>query len=373
MADLSIGSNSINPLQFSFGQPSQTQANAALVPNTTTTDSLSSSPSINVDVVVKTPQGTINITSSRMTIGMFADIIGQSLNNSHDALRRGDLADLFANSKLAGNQIAGNLIKIIRDSNLCQKIGNAEDALTNTDLQAMKDAIAQFNSSVAAGQSPPGEDATQIATLNQAINDYNAGTITQDQFNTAVQDYNTYAASRNGAISANIATYNAAVSTYTAAVAANNATIDSINADITTLNADLSPEQQVPLLPHQTVAVPDASFALLPTSQSSPPLTVPIPNVVGPSPLPDPLTLLPVPTIPTAKQLENTLISPSLQALLSQIGIYNNSVKVHEAISDYYIFTRKGNGSLNRVPLSKMPPPFSSMQQVPEGGSPTSH
>lgn len=339
--------NSIDPSEFSFGQ--EVEGQAQLVNQPGITDTIDPNNPFGVEVTVSTPEGIIRIPAGRMTIGMFADILGQSINNSHATLRRGDLGDLLANAKLAGNALANNLLNMIIVSNLVQNIGDAVDELTlksNQDIQTMKDAIAQFNTDIANGQSPAGEDANQIAALNQAIDDYNAGTITQAEFNTAVDNYNAYQASRNTDISAALATYNAAVATYTAAVAANNATIDQINAAIVELNTHLDPDKQIAQLPYQTTAgVPDASGSLLPTAQNSPPLTVPIPNsakLTAPSPLLDGLTLLTVPDVSTAQELRDVLVIPTTQDLLDQINLYDTMLDLHNSITDYYIFTRAG-------------------------------
>ena len=358
MSDIGIHHKHINPAEFSFGNSVDNETETAkgevagkakLLTEPGTSDTISSAQNTGIVATVVTPTQTIQIPADgAMTIGDYAAILDLSLNNSKATLARGDLGDLLVNAKLATNQIAALLLHELEISALCQKVGDETDAITtatNAAEQPMKDAISSYNSAVANDPSG-GDDANQVATVNQAISDYNAGNINQDQFNAIVSNYNNYANGRNSAIADAVITYESAQNNYNNALAVNNSAIDQLNQTISNLNTNLPSDKQLPLAPRQINTTSSENAVYLSNALGSPPLTVPISVVLNPPvtvpPLPDNLVITPPPKTPTSTQLQNSLVAPDLELILNKIGLFNKNLSLHESNSKFYIFTQKG-------------------------------
>jgi len=316
-------------------------------------DSVGAAPfllSINVDGSTTN----ISITPGHVTIGEFADAVGLSLNNSHQQFRAGQSASFLANAKGAINQISANLAFLFTQLQAGSQIGSKEDSFISTanpQIQTMKNAIATFNNGVTGSQPFAGSDQQQINTYNQAISDYNSGLITQAQFNTAANNYNTYIVGRNASITSLQGTYNAAASTYAGQAASGNATITSINGQITAFNTKQSGGSGLPAFgPNMPASAPSAAGSLLPSAQTSPPLTVPIPSsarLTLPSALVDHLTLYsPAPTTtnptPNQKQFTFNMLVQDFIYLANTINLFNKNRNLHEDNTNFVNFVVTG-------------------------------
>lgn len=338
------GNHQVDPNEFSFGNEIQNNQTANPFAEDTVGIVLPE-----ISMTITTPSGVIVIPPGRITIGQFAAALGQSILNSHDAIRNGDLTDLFTNAKLAQNKLADAFAFLLNQLLQLNNIGTAANAAvnqSNADIQAMKDAIAALN----AGADITSTDASAVNSLNNAIADYNNGDIDAATYNAAVATYNNYANARNATISGALATYNAAVDTFNTAAAADNNNTSQLNTTIESVNQALAASETtssinpLPQLPTITQTAPNGSSVLFQLASTSPPATVPIGTLSTPTPVTDSLVLLPPPAgdFATIQEQAATIAANVTADFNSRVNLFNSAYDLLEQAADYYHFTLKG-------------------------------
>lgn len=95
--------------------------------------------------------------------------------------------------------------------------------------QVNKPAVNALTPSLVAYNSNVPSDINAVNTINAAINDFNAGNITQAQLQTAIDTYNSYAATHNAQATAT----NNAIATFNNSANATNASVDDANQQLT--------------------------------------------------------------------------------------------------------------------------------------------
>ena len=338
------GHGNIDPNEFSFGNEivnSQTS-------NLTTEDSVGVTlPEFSI--TLKTNNGVIIIPPGRMTIGQFADAIGESLLTSHDAIRKGDLGDLLANSKAAKGAIEIALQEMLARLKQLDDLGAAVDKQvtdSNTHIQSAKDAIAAYNSSTGITS----DDIDAVNTMNQAITAYNNGDIDEATYNAAVATYNSYASNRNSELNSTLGTYNTAAGTYATNAAADNANTDAVNASITAYNSSLSEgETALPTIDGVPSSAPPASVTFF--TLATPSATTPIATLGNPSapPIVDNFTPIASPSgdFESVQAQAQAIYQNVLQLWLDRVNLYTKMLDIMEQGTDYYHFTLQGKNPFN--------------------------
>ncbi len=287
---------------------------------------------------VKVPHGNvISLLDSQITIGQYCKAVVLSLNNSKQTISSGQLFDFLA-SKTSTEALmdASTALAAIRVAMLeAQQSQVNLNTQQNSQISAENTAIDAYNSAVTSTQVPPGEDAAQIATMNQAITNFNNGSITETQFNTAVAQYNIYFSGRNAALAPDLTTYNASVANFQGQVDANNAIIEQLNST--------GAQAGIPPLPLQD-DVP--SLAQTFPLQSPAPLPLPIPLIPNPV-SPSDIAALPPPLDQSDFLAAN--FQPIANSILTSNMVSQRSVDVLNAIIDYYNIFLPGQ-SITQIP-----------------------
>lgn len=126
--------------------------------------------------------------------------------------------------------------------------------------QVNKPAVNALTPSLVAYNSNVPSDINAVNTINAAINDFNAGNITQAQLQTAINTYNSYAASHNTQATAT----NNAINTFNNSANSTNASIDDANQEL--INAGLPPLATQDVYTDSATAMP-----ILGSAPASPP------------------------------------------------------------------------------------------------------
>lgn len=198
-----------------------------------------------------------------------------------------------------------------------------------------------------------GADQAATDTMNQAITDFNDGSITEAEFNSAVSVYNAYASAHN--MQAYVTSYNAAADSYNAQVVAFNATAEATNL--------LNEQTGLPPIPLET-PLPSGT---LPTATTSPPATIPIALI------PDPPSVIPN-VDPTVEQgsfndlLDNSGFEDYVDDLMEALGITNDKLFTAEAFRDLNVFTHKNLLDVQNPPYETE----SYIQDEDKGSTPSS-
>lgn len=164
--------------------------------------------------------------------------------------------------------------------------------------------------------------------MNQAITDYNAGSITAVQFNVVATSYTNYVSSRNATLSSLAASYNPTATTFNNQVQANNQTITHLNAQFESVG-----------LPPIAVETDSAAMAKVLPSQSLAPLPTPIPSLPDPSPL---ATLATIPAVPTTDSLLTLYYQPFFKFSLANLALSTQRVDFLNSIQNFIQFFLRG-------------------------------
>jgi hypothetical protein len=305
------------PLEPLFA-PSQTQdtSGTAAIPNV---------------VINITGQAPIVLSNTPITIGQFSDAVQLSLNSSNQMIHLDDLTSLIANGNVGVIQgdMGKSLAAIRQQITSLQEQEQALFTNQNNEIATENTAITNLNNAVSATQA---QDQAEVNTMNQAIAQYNAGSITADQFNAVATAYNAYVAGRNAALQPAIDAYESATNTFDQEVAANNALIAQLNVALASYG--------IPAIPLQTQEPPNPPLAAIMQTQPLAPLPLPVPDVPSPQTIPllDPITPPPL----NLNDFLSTYYQPIAQALISSLQLTNLQNKNHIANIDFFIFTLPG-------------------------------
>lgn len=301
-------------------------------PNQTQDTTGSDNPALNQ--IIQIPGGnTIVLTSSDITIGQYADAVQLSINGSKQGIRLGILTDLLVNAKIGVTKgdIAQALAAIRAEIAAIQQQQQAIFDRQTSEINTLNSTITALNNAV---QSYQFSDQAQLATMNQAIQDYNNGAIDADQFNAIATQYNDYVTSRNAALQPFIDDYTQAVTAFQAQVDENNALIAILNA--------ASASFGIPPIPLQPQVVGSSSQTLLPLQPLAPlPLPVPFINPAQTVPLVPPITPPPL----NANDFLTTYYQPIAQILLIALSLSNRRQDVQNAFTDFLAFTAPGKNA----------------------------
>ena len=338
------GHGNIDPNEFSFGNEIVNSQTANLTAEDTVGVTLPE-----FSITVRTNNGVIIIPPGRMTISQFASAVGQSLLTSHDAIRKGDLSDLYANSKVAKGAIEISLMQMLARLQQLDDLGKAVDtqvADSNAHIQSMKDAIATYNGNTGITQA----DTDAVNAMNQAITDYNNGTIDETAYNSAVNSYNSYATSRNNDLNATLSTYNTALGTYATNATADNSNTAAINASITDYNNNLS-EGETPLSLVDSVPNNGPPANLTFFTLATPSATIPVATLGMPSapPVVDTFTPIPSPAgdFESVQEQAQAIFQNVMAAWLIRVNLYALMQDILEQGTEYYHFTLQGKSPFN--------------------------
>lgn len=194
-----FGSNLTNDTQSSFVGVSET-------PVTT-----------NAQVVIEEPRITIS-EFSQAVLGQLA-VSRQTLNQSVQTYIESVRSQGFLRIDL------GNLVQGLALENFTKnlQLSNLRDT-QNAQINSMNASTLLYNGLI--GNTTL--DSQQLSAMNNAITQYNAGNISEAQFNAAATAYNAYATVRNTVLASAVTTYNTAVNTFTSQVQQNNNLITNV-------------------------------------------------------------------------------------------------------------------------------------------------
>lgn len=297
--------------------------------------------------IIKIPGGkTIVLSDAPITIGQFSDAVSLSINSSKQMINLGNLTDLIANKNISVSQgdLAEALLAIRAQINLLQAEETTLFSTQNSQIDTENTAISTLNTAVASTQLT---DQIQIAAMNQAIQDYNNGSITNAQFNAAAAVYNAYAASRNGALAPFIANYSSATNTFQQDVDQNNQVINTLNPLLTSYD--------IPTLPNQTGTPPNPPTPVLLSIQPLAPLATPVPLLPIPQTLPLLQNIAPPPLNPI--DFLTNFYQPMSQAIIQLLSLSNRQINLQRAYIDFLLFFLPGK-KINEAPAL--------MKNVPE-------
>lgn len=216
------------------------------------------------------------------------------------------------------------------------RLGNQQTNSTNTlnnAISTLNKEINNINNQLANTQNPPGEDEAQIQAMNQAIEEYNAGTISTDDFNAAVATYESYIATRNPTLSSLIDQLNTDIATYNTAVQKYNDSLAGINALREGLGLDPLPVQPFMTNP----------LNLLPDQQGIPPLPPPDPTNPTLPLIPDEVPVDTVPKVPqpgSTTTLVNQIFTPLFNSQFNSSLSFTNFLQMlirHRDFVNYYL------------------------------------
>lgn len=234
-------------------------------------DTLSSSSSVTSVSADETPFiDSVGLVEGDITIGQFSDAVLGQLNLSSQSIREAmaQYIDAARGLGIARADLGTTLIslaKLMSAANL-QTIKYVENV--NSNIDNMNTATGLWNANVAAGSAA---DQQHVDDLNTAIDQYNAGTINDTQFNAAVTIYNSYATIRNATVGSALTVYNSQVDIYNHSVDLNNTYLND------TLNPARVAEELPPLDPQTTFSGAQSPLA----TQDPAPLTKPVPHVTN--------------------------------------------------------------------------------------------